>query len=96
MDLRDGIGYFLPLSRALSRRWERQADLFAVDLLGTPGHLIAALKRLAADNLSPLFPHPGYVLFHYSHPPLLERIDYLAGLEGRTPSTPEAEKSRGN
>jgi Zn-dependent protease with chaperone function len=32
---------------------------------------------MAADNLSNLFPHPFYVWFHYSHPPLAERIALL-------------------
>jgi STE24 endopeptidase len=40
--------------------------------------MISALKRLAADNLSNLYPHPLYVWFHYSHPPIVERA---AGLE---------------
>ena len=47
--------------------------------------MITGLKRLAADNLSNLFPHPLYVRFHYSHPPLLERIISLQ-------SIPDAEK----
>jgi STE24 endopeptidase len=68
-------GFFLtPFSMALSRRFERQADTFAVKLLRSSSAMITGLKRLAADNLSNLFPHPLYVRFHYSHPPLLERI----------------------
>ncbi|MCK7510738.1 MAG: hypothetical protein MZV70_46180 [Desulfobacterales bacterium] len=39
--------------------------------------MINALKRLAKDNLSNLHPHPLYVWFYYSHPPLIERIEYL-------------------
>lgn len=72
------IGYFVtPLYMALSRRYERQADRFAVRLLQSPATMITVLKRLAADNLSNLFPHPVYVWFHYSHPPLLERIQSI-------------------
>ena len=68
-------GFFLmPLGMALSRRFERQADDFAARLLRSPQAMITGLKRLAADNLSNLFPHPLYVRFHYSHPPLMERI----------------------
>ena len=36
-----------------------------------------ALKRLAADNLANLNPHPLYAWFYYSHPPLVERIERL-------------------
>jgi len=68
-------GFFLsPFYMALSRRFERQADRFAVKLLKSPSTMMTVLKRLAADNLSNLFPHPLYVRFHYSHPPLMERI----------------------
>lgn len=74
-------GFFLtPLSMAISRRFERQADAFAVRLLGSSSAMITGLKRLATDNLSNLFPHPLYVRFHYSHPPLRERINSLQGL----------------
>jgi STE24 endopeptidase len=68
-------GFFLsPFYMALSRRFERQADRFAVKLLKSSSTMVTVLKRLAADNLSNLIPHPLYVRFHYSHPPLMERI----------------------
>jgi STE24 endopeptidase len=71
-------GFFLsPLYMALSRRFEHQADRFCVGLLKSSSSMMTVLKRLAADNLSNLFPHPWYVRFHYSHPPLLERIRAL-------------------
>lgn len=72
---------FTPLEMALgmvmniwSRHNEFQADRFAVRTVGRCDHLITALKKLAAHNLSNLTPHPFYVFWHYSHPPLLERI----------------------
>ena len=68
------LGFFLlPLYMAVSRRFEREADLFASRLLKTPGPLVTGLKRLVADNLSNLTPHPVYSGFYYSHPTLLER-----------------------
>ncbi len=71
-------GFFIsPVGGALMRRYEREADRMAVELTGTPDHMISALKRLAKDNLANLHPHPLYVWFYYSHPPLLERISYL-------------------
>ncbi|MEO5359348.1 MAG: M48 family metallopeptidase [Nitrospirota bacterium] len=71
---------FKPFSNAVSRRYERQADRFAVTLTGRSDKMISALVKLAKDNLSNLHPHPLYVLFHYSHPPVLERVNYLANL----------------
>lgn len=71
-------GFFVqPFYMAVSRRFERQADLFSLKILKTPAPLLSALKRLAADNMSNLRPHPLYVRFHYSHPPLLERAALL-------------------
>ena len=76
------LGFFLlPLYMAVSRRFEREADLFASRLLKTPGPLVTGLKRLVADNLSNLTPHPLYVWFHYSHPPILERVASLERLD---------------
>ncbi len=72
------IGFFLaPLFMAISRKFEREADIFAVNAMGTGEPLATALKKIAKDNLSNLNPHPVYVLFHYSHPPLAERINRL-------------------
>ena len=53
----------------------------AHDLTGKSGPMINALKRLAKDNLSNLHPHPLYVWFYYSHPPLIERIEYLKAMD---------------
>ncbi len=39
--------------------------------------LAAALKKLSVKNLSNMMPHPAYVFFHYSHPPLLQRLEKL-------------------
>ncbi|MCE5335926.1 MAG: M48 family metallopeptidase [Desulfobacteraceae bacterium] len=81
-------GFFLrPFYMELSRRFETEADIFAANMLGTSLPMLTALKRLAADNLSNLNPHPLYVWFHYSHPPIIERVAALVGirLEGSEP-----------
>ncbi len=75
-------GYFLsPLGAAVTRRFEREADRMAFALTGSARPMIDALKRLAKDNLSNLHPHPWYVRFYYSHPPLVERIEYLQAMD---------------
>jgi STE24 endopeptidase len=61
-------------THAWSRRHEREADAFAERTTGHGDRLASALKRLSVDSLSTLTPHPLYVLLHYSHPPVLERI----------------------
>jgi STE24 endopeptidase len=56
-----------------SRRNEYAADSFAVRQHGADDP-ISALKKLSVNHLSNLTPHPAYVFFHYSHPPLYQRI----------------------
>jgi STE24 endopeptidase len=69
--------FLLPLFMAQSRRFEREADAYSARMLGTAKPLVTAFKRMAAHNLANLVPHPFYVAFHYSHPPLAERITLL-------------------
>jgi STE24 endopeptidase len=69
-----------PLFSAWSRRDEREADQFAVELHGAAGDLADALGKLGTENLSNLHPHPLYAAFYYSHPPLVERIGSLRAL----------------
>ena len=60
----------------LSRKNEFEADAFARDTYaGEP--LASALKKLTAENLGNLKPHPAYVFVHYSHPPVLARLKQL-------------------
>jgi STE24 endopeptidase len=59
---------------ALSRKNEYEADRFAAETIEQAQHLTEALKKLYADGLSNLTPHPFYVFLNYSHPPLLQRI----------------------
>jgi STE24 endopeptidase len=66
-----------PFSAWRSRCHEREADRFASDLTGKPEHLASALIKMSAENLSNLFPHPWYAAFHYSHPPVVERVRTL-------------------
>ncbi|HEY0469736.1 MAG TPA: M48 family metallopeptidase [Polyangiaceae bacterium] len=73
-----------PLFSAWSRRDEREADRFAVELHGAPLELAGALAQLGAENLSNLHPHPLYAAFYYSHPPLSERIGGLRLLAAAT------------
>ncbi len=72
------ISFFLsPIGASISRKFEREADSFSLMATKDPQPMINALKRLAKDNLANLYPHPLNVAFNYSHPPLLERVEYL-------------------
>jgi STE24 endopeptidase len=59
-----------------SRKNEYEADAYARETYSGPA-LAAALKKLSVDSLSNLYPHPAYTFFHYSHPPLLQRLRAL-------------------
>lgn len=77
---------YTPISRltglfmnALSRKNEFEADAYAVNTYaGEP--LMEALKKLSVSTLTNLAPHPAYVFAHYSHPPLLQRLNAMEAL----------------
>ena len=76
------VNFFIsPIGMAISRKFEREADFYSLGILKTAKPLSIALKKIAKENLSNLDPHPLYVFFNYSHPPLLERIEYLEARE---------------
>jgi STE24 endopeptidase len=62
---------------ALSRRQEYAADRFAARTTGRPEDLASAMRKLAADHLENLTPHPLKVRLDHSHPPLSERLAAL-------------------
>ena len=64
-------------SKTLSRKYEYEADVYAVSTCGKAEAMISALKKLSVDNLSNLTPHPLKVFLQYSHPPVLNRIEAI-------------------
>lgn len=79
--LKPAAFFFTPLGASVSRKYERDADRYALGLVGTTRFLAEALKRLAKENLANLHPHPAYVAFYYSHPPLAERVERLQAMD---------------
>ena len=74
---------FTPLSILLglinnswSRHNEYQADTFAKETYEV-APMRSALKKISTDSLANLSPHPLYVAFNYTHPPLLQRLNNL-------------------
>ncbi len=82
-----------PLENAVSLSYERDADAYAVDVVGGEP-MAGALSQLAADNLSTPFPHPWYETFHYDHPPIPERIRRVRELDPEA-SSPASDASGG-
>ena len=59
-----------------TRKNEFQADAFAVNL-GHGSKLTSALVKLQIENLSNMNPDRLYSAYHYSHPPLVERLSAI-------------------
>ncbi|MGB6864811.1 MAG: M48 family metallopeptidase [Candidatus Aminicenantaceae bacterium] len=68
---------FGPLSNALSRRFESQADRYALRSIPDKDAFVTALAGLANRNLSNAYPSWWVKLLYYSHPPIGERL-YMA------------------
>ncbi|MDO8789933.1 MAG: M48 family metallopeptidase [Sulfuritalea sp.] len=65
-----------PLTSALSRRHEYEADAYAAKQTAATD-LITALVKLYRENAATLTPDPLHSLFHDSHPPASQRIARL-------------------
>jgi STE24 endopeptidase len=61
---------------ALLRKAEYKADAFAVKMTNKED-MTEVLKILTTENFSNLNPHPFYVLLHYSHPPVAQRLSAI-------------------
>lgn len=64
----------VPLVNAFSRRNERSADAFALDLTARTDSFVSAMKRLGAQNLAEPRPSALTQILFYTHPPLEDRI----------------------
>ena len=64
----------LPFDTALSRRWEREADRFSLDLTGERESFRAVHRKLAIANLSDLDPPRWLYRLLFTHPTAPERL----------------------
>ncbi|WP_324172857.1 M48 family metallopeptidase [Sulfurimonas sp.] len=69
----------MPIMGIVSRHNEYEADKMGSELGGAGGaiELANALKKLVTENKSFPLSHPLYIFFHYTHPPVLERLKEL-------------------
>ncbi|MBN2572526.1 MAG: M48 family metallopeptidase [Ignavibacteriales bacterium] len=63
-----------PISNVISRKFEYQADRYAVESTGKPEVFIQTLEKLTEQNLGDKEPHPLVEWFFYSHPSIKNRI----------------------
>lgn len=74
------LGFIMmPIMGIVSRHNEYEADKMGSELGGPAGaiELANALKKLVSENKSFPLSHPLYIFFHYTHPPVLERLKEL-------------------
>ncbi len=63
-----------PLGNVLSRKYEYQADEYAINETGKSEIFITTLEKLNEQNLGDKEPHPFVEWFFYSHPSIKNRI----------------------
>ena len=74
--------FFSVLINSIVRQLEFQADAYSVKL----GYDIRlALLDISKENLGELNPDPWHAAYHYTHPPLLSRLQYVTDLKGGAP-----------
>ena len=66
-----------PLTNILSRKYEYEADEYAVSSTGKPGSFESTLEKLTEQNLGDKNPHPFIEWFFYSHPSIKNRISAI-------------------
>jgi len=74
------LGFIMmPIMGVVSRHNEYEADRMGSELGGPAGaiELANALKKLITENRSFPLSHPLYIFFHYTHPPVIERLKEL-------------------
>jgi len=69
----------MPIMGIVSRHNEYAADKMGSELGGPSGaiELANALRKLVTENKSFPLSHPLYIFFHYTHPPVIERLKEL-------------------
>ncbi|MCD6191607.1 MAG: M48 family metallopeptidase [Sulfurimonas sp.] len=79
----------MPIMGIVSRHNEYAADKMGSELGGPAGaiELANALQKLVTENKSFPLSHPLYIFFHYTHPPVLERLKELGVDVGDTDQT---------
>jgi STE24 endopeptidase len=69
------IGVLLtPIGNIISRKYEYEADNYAITSTGKPTEFIATIEKLNEQNLGDKDPHPFVEWFFYSHPSIKKRI----------------------
>ncbi len=70
------LGFILmPIQNAISRRFERESDKYAIEKTNDPEAFISTMDKLAEQNLADRIPNRLVEFLFYSHPPISKRIE---------------------
>ncbi|MBL1212279.1 MAG: M48 family metallopeptidase [Ignavibacteriae bacterium] len=70
-----------PISNSISRKFEYEADEYAINSTGKTEAFINTLDKLTDQNLGDREPHPLVEWFSYSHPSIKKRSEFILSLE---------------
>lgn len=65
--------FIQPISNGISRKYEYEADAFAIETTGKHEAFLNTLDKLTEQNLGDKEPHPFVEWFFYSHPSITKR-----------------------
>jgi len=71
-----------PLTNIISRKFEYQADEYAISSTGKADAFKSTLEKLTDQNLGDKAPHPFVEWFFYSHPSIKNRISAIDNFMG--------------
>lgn len=71
----------MPINNSISRKFEYEADEFAVKSTGDKLSFISSLEKLGKINLADKNPHPIIEFLFYSHPSIKKRIERIQSLQ---------------
>jgi STE24 endopeptidase len=66
-----------PIGNILSRKYEYEADEYAVRETGLPDQFVNTLEKITDQNLGDKEPHPFVEWFFYSHPSIKNRVNAI-------------------
>jgi STE24 endopeptidase len=69
-----------PISNIISRKYEYQADEYAIESTRKKEAFINTLEKLTEQNLADKEPHPFVEWFFYSHPSIKKRTEFIQSL----------------
>lgn len=73
----------MPIVNGFSRRLEREADLYALDLTDDSLAFVSSMERLGRLNMANESPHPVIEFIFYSHPSIEKRVRMAADRVGQ-------------